>query len=87
MIKPLKVLCTYKFWARVDGLPVSLFGAIIIKSYTSRDIHLAFHREMSRRFNEKTEFFNIGPTPIIFELFSYLPENGKENFNCFRDTI
>lgn len=87
MIKPVKVLCFYRYWARVAGVSCNFKDSIIISTYTSRDIARFFYVEMSRRLKDKKNYFKSGPRPIVYELEYYLPENGKKTFNRFRDII
>jgi hypothetical protein len=84
--KPVKVLCFFRAWTRVAGNPLSYIDTFVIKAERSIDIRRLFRIEMNRRISSENKiYFSNGPTPIVYELISYLPENGLSSFNIFRE--
>lgn len=85
-LQPVKVLCFFRAWVRVAGSPSSYIDTFVIKAERSADIRRLFSNEINRRISSQDKtYFSIGPTPIIHELISYLPENGRSSFNIFRE--
>lgn len=83
-VKPVKVLCFYRAWSRRSGKTLTFTDSVMIQVRRDGDILEAFQAEMKRRSSPQYDRFRVGPTPTVYELVSYITENGKERFNSFR---
>lgn len=80
--KPVKVLCYFKAWSRYSNVSMIFFDSIMIRVTRSEDIERTFNAEMQRRIYNR---FSVGPTPTMFKLISFMPENGRADFNIYQD--
>ncbi len=82
--KLIKVLCTYRAWARVSGSSKTWTDSIMIQVHRSGEIAEAFRWEMQRQFSRENPN-RIGPVPKDYKLVSYLPQHGKRWFQSEAD--
>lgn len=74
-----KVLCFYKYWARVYGSTQEHTDSIMIDVERSDEIRSRFEEQMRIRVSMWTSEF-VGPRPQCYRIQGWMAENGRRVF-------
>ncbi len=66
-----RVLCLFRYWARVSGSTVIIDDAIMVEVEFKDQIELAFQAALGR---QKRYGWPVGPEPQRWEMTGYIPQ-------------